>query len=283
MKAAIQVLKRTLEEDYGFEHIVFVYSGRRGVHCWVCDTEARKLSNEMRSAVAEYLTLVASGAGKCRAELKMQGCDDLHPSIEEAHKICKKWFEDVNGILATQDILRKDLPHLDKILEPFSVEEKAAVRKFINEEKTDATSLQIWRKLEKIANDRNAGFKEYKQRMESKVLLKDVAIQFAYPRLDINVSKQMNHLLKSPFVVHPKTGRVCVPIDPDNVNAFDPSTVPTIGKLAEELQKVGDVQQTSLKPYIHYFETKFLQPLEKTAMEELRAKTSSTPGVLMDF
>jgi len=33
----------------------------------------------------------------------------------------RKWFEDVNGILATQDILRKDLPHLDKILEPFSV------------------------------------------------------------------------------------------------------------------------------------------------------------------
>ena len=53
---------------------MFVYSGRRGVHCWVCDAEARRLSNEQRSAVAEYLTMASSGANKCRAELKMNGC-----------------------------------------------------------------------------------------------------------------------------------------------------------------------------------------------------------------
>ncbi|WIA32788.1 hypothetical protein OEZ86_005971 [Tetradesmus obliquus] len=36
-----------------------------------------------------------------------------------------------------------------------------------------------------------------------------------HPCLHVEVTKKMNYLLKAQFCVHPKTGNLCVPIDPD--------------------------------------------------------------------
>lgn len=87
-------------------------------------------------------------------------------------------------------------------------------------------------------------------------MLRDLVLQYSYPRLDDKVSIQINHLLKSPFCVHPKTRklgatsdyyhtsnldiahleRVCVPIQADSCESFDPLAVPTLSQLSKELE-----------------------------------------------
>lgn len=57
MTAAVKVVEHSLRNDFGFKHLLFVYSGRRGIHCWVCDKSAREMSGQARTAVIEYLSV----------------------------------------------------------------------------------------------------------------------------------------------------------------------------------------------------------------------------------
>lgn len=112
----------------------------------------------------------------------------------------------------------------------------------------------------------------------------DIVIQYTYPRLDAEVSKRRNHLLKAPFCIHPKTGRVCVPVDPRTIDKFDPAKVPTVHQLLHELDKIApsvnagesgegataavehhsDWERTSLKQYVDMLDKHVMGLMEET-------------------
>jgi DNA primase small subunit len=110
-------------------------------------------------------------------------------------------------------------------------------------------------------------------------LIEEIKLQYSYPRLDINVSKGLNHLLKSPFCVHPKTGKICIPFNVNTVDKFDPNKVPTIMTLMKEIdvydvkdkaeqekyelnkKRIKDYKKTSLNKSLYIFQ-EFLHHLE---------------------
>lgn len=115
--------------------------------------------------------------------------------------------------------------------------------------------------------------------------LRRIVFSFTYPRIDIDVSKQQNHLLKAPFCVHPKTGQVCVPINPGECESFNPKDVPTLKGMLSELDANVDAEKlngkaesyqdsmaehTSLGQSINSFRQYFLEPMLKDIGNDAR-------------
>ena len=268
---AIKVVDVALREDFGFSHIMWVYSGRRGAHAWVCDKRARLMDDQKRRAIAGYLELLKGGdqGGK-----KVNVRRPLHPHLERSLDILKEHF--ATSILAEQDpwaSAEKSAHLLDLLPDPTL---RAALQKKWDSAPNRASASK-WADIDTLAKS-GALSKTSKDLLEAK---QDIVLEYTYPRLDAEVSKKLNHLLKSPFVIHPGTGRVCVPIDTRKVEEFDPLSVPTVTQLLQEIdewkgeegdKKIQDWEKTSLKPYVDYFR-KFVAGLmdeEKPALKRER-------------
>jgi len=255
---AIKVVDTALREDFGFQHIMWVYSGRRGAHAWISDMRAREMDDSKRKALAGYLVMVTgSEHGK-----KMAIRRPLHPHIDRSLKILNPYFQ--NEVLADQDPWQSP-QQAEKLLGLLSDKSLTAALQKKWDSTPDRSSNQKWADIDTVAEAGNLSTFTAKQLVEAK---QDIRLEYTYPRLDAEVSKKLNHLLKSPFVVHPGTGRVCVPIDTRNLEEFDPLSVPTVTELLKEIDqwdskhstmsdeeraKVQDWQKTSLKPYVEYF------------------------------
>lgn len=137
------------------------------------------------------------------------------------------------------------------------------------------SSASKWADIDALAKSGASRSLDAKGLLEAK---QDIVLEYTYPRLDVEVSKKLIHLLKSPFVVHPGTGRVCVPIDVRTLEEFDPFAVPTVTELLAEIdawdgkhapdelqpdgKRVQDYEKTGLKPYVEHLRA-FAQALIK--------------------
>ena len=111
---------------------------------------------------------------------------------------------------------------------------------------------------------------------ELRKCLDDILFTYMFPRIDLEVSKHMNHLLKSPFCVHPKTSRVCVPFNANEAEKFAPIEVPTLGELVNQLD-VG-AKRTKMDDAVDTFNSTFLRAASKNWRADVESAGRSKGG-----
>jgi DNA primase small subunit len=148
-------------------------------------------------------------------------------------------------------------------------------------QKSDS-SVSRWEKLESIvgkAAKTALNAKDYSTQRGLGRCVFDIVFAHVYPRLDVEVSKHMNHLLKAPFCVHPKTGRVCVPMDPATAESFDPMAVPTVAQLLNEHDENGGKWDTTrMGAAVEVFNKTFWNDLQAACALETTAKARDGAG-----
>ncbi|KAK0486298.1 hypothetical protein IW261DRAFT_1549142 [Armillaria novae-zelandiae] len=280
ISAAVQVLDTAIRDQFGYQHLLWVYSGRRGIHLWVSDKEAMELTDDERRAMVNWLTVVQGGKEPGKKVNVRVGSRALPPSLQECLQDLAVVFTDL--ILEDQDCFATEEGY-EALLKLIPVPDVVdTLRTKWSADPTRASSDK-W-------SDLKAQIKRSPEKALLTAALEDIILQYTYPRLDAEVSKHRNHLLKAPFVVHPGTGRVCVP------RKFDPEKVPTVGQLLEELNRTEgeeesgdhdsgkasasehgvpadtslDWQRTSLKPYVEMLDKHVAQHHERYPEGETR-------------
>ncbi|CAH6718148.1 DNA primase small subunit [[Candida] jaroonii] len=293
IQVAAKIIDRSLKEDFGFKHLIWVFSGRRGAHCWISDARARNLDELTRRSIVEYLDVLGSKQakmGKQSLNLKRP----FHPHIERSFEILKTSFVEI--VLNDQDPWNDDNEQIDEMLAflPDKDLQQELQKKWKN---SSSNSKQKWEDIGIVAEKIIKNQARLNAVNEAK---KDIIFYYLYPRLDVEVSRQLIHLLKSPFCIHPSTGNICVPFDldynlsdnrDDDGYGFNPMHAPNLITIQNELElydsrnvdrassqpstddeneapttKVLDFEKTSLKPYVNYF-AKFVNDLVKDELK----------------
>ena len=256
MIVAYEILDQILKEDFGFHNILYAFSGRRGIHAWICDERARRLQDNGRAAIANYIKYKISNI---KLEVSQGLKEPIHPLYERAIIIIDKYFKDV---LEEQNLLNDEKgKNLIKGLIKAYFGNEIQMEKIDNilnskDNKVSRIKLELIEDyMKKIQNQKKNNKSDL-----TRLCISDFKLNILYPRLDINVSTHINHLLKSPFCIHPKTGLVAVPLSKEEIMNFKIEDIPRLDRLVEDFK--NNRKNGRFEKHIQFFQN-FVNHLNK--------------------
>jgi DNA primase small subunit len=196
----IAFVRKILQSACGFKHFLLVYSGRRGAHLWVLDRRACAMSRALRASLVAFLQSAAPYKdGGRRAFGWVRRNANLAPLVLHAVR-----FFEARGVRAAGErggVGMLDEPQQRETFVAMALPSQGVEFRTMVRTKTGPQALELIR--QKVQRSGLAAdLRNYE----------DAVLTLLWPRLDAAVSTDMGHMLKAPFSVHPKTGRVAVPV-----------------------------------------------------------------------
>jgi DNA primase catalytic subunit len=255
----LEVALRVLTTHFGFQHVLRVYSGRRGGHLWVCDKRACSLSDDARDAIVKWMSPHAK-----------QGRTSWHYLANHPN------FDVISDELMVpffRDVAIKPIEHGGLGMFEIAFQRRAFV---LAMDLKDTRSLVV--EVEQVDTPGRAfAIIELFCKHSAVGRLRMVATiwDLIGPRLDASVSKHANHTLKIPFSVHPKTLRLSVPIEHGSIFNFPVAKrAPTVMALFGPDSKAA---RRVLAITIHGFSL-FVERLSKSTTEQWKPPVLSLPS-----
>ena len=212
------VVETIMREKFGFSNMLTVYSGRRGAHLTVYDARACELTNEARGAIVSYMQ---------PSDKRTAGGRPVYGDIMSGAFFGSLWDTHILPFWESYCLKSRDDGGAGFLDSPIDRDYFMELLGIDHAKQTLTVSTlngeQTWALVWKYA--RQCKYKE-----GTTINVKDTVLSYVWPVLDANVSKQRNHLNKAWFSLHPKTGRLCVPII-GHPGKFDPSACPRLDEV----------------------------------------------------
>lgn len=188
---AIYIIDESLRFDFGLEKIHWLFSGRRGIHGWVLDHVALELNQEQRKSIVDYFSVIHGEGETARIQDRNKLMYDFRKRVE---RTVLKFF--LQGIRRRKDLL--DLG--------FKSNKATEIMKQL-----EFQEGKIDENLAKTVNFELAKINKY-----------DEIMRRWLPRIDHKVTIDLRRLIRLPYSIHGKTGKIARIMNPSDIFSFNP-------------------------------------------------------------
>ena len=190
MTIAAKCINIVLDLSLAFKNYQWVFSGGRGLHCWIRDPTALRMSYNNKLYLSKFIARPKKHTGT--------------PYNQMYSQVIKPMF--TSFCLESLDIFTSPFAR-QLVCEYLPAEHVPEFREMA------LSSSEYFERLEEVLHSAYS-------KLEFKKLKRQILFKFLYPKIDYNVSANPEHLLRCPFTVHGKSGYIAMPIGKNRISTI---------------------------------------------------------------